>query len=105
MGDEAVWGTWRLLSFECERSDGRRVLPFGPDAFGQLIYGSDGRMSAILSRRDRVPLPSGDPATSSEAERAALADGFAAYGGTYIVGAGTVTHEVEASFLPNWVGA
>ncbi len=101
---ERFWGTWRLVAFEVELASGETAHPFGRDAVGKIIYGSDGQMSAVLSRRERPRLAAGDPAEAAVEELAALGEGFLAYCGTYEVTEEAVLHDVEASFVPNWVG-
>ncbi|MBI5018242.1 MAG: lipocalin-like domain-containing protein [Deltaproteobacteria bacterium] len=104
MREDSLWGAWELVSFEVERVCGEKSFPYGKDPVGQVIYSPDGHMAVIVGRRDRPKLSSGDPASSTACEKAALADAFLSYGGRYQVMGDTVVHEVSVSFLPNWVG-
>ena len=68
------------------------------------MYGSDGRMSAILMAPDR-PLLGGpgfvpaDPAAKLEA-----ANGYVSYAGTFQVVDDQVQHTVTHSLYPDWIG-
>jgi hypothetical protein len=100
-----IVGTWSLIDYR--RARGRAVvLPFGEDPVGFLQYGADGRVSATLARRERVPLSAapgadwrGDPAEWAEA-----AMSYVAYTGRYRVEGDRVLHFVDASLYPNWTG-
>jgi len=96
-------GTWALVEWVVRRGE-RAVHPFGPDATGHLLYGADGHMSAALAAPGRVPFASGDPLGGTDAERAAAAATYLAYGGTWSVEGGRVVHRVRTSLYPNWVG-
>jgi hypothetical protein len=49
---------------------------------------------------------SSDPSAGTALEKKAAFDGYQAYWGTYTVNEeeGTVTHHLEGSLFPNWVG-
>ena len=101
---QPILGTWRLVSLEGATVDGHVSYPYGQDALGYLTYGSDGRMSAIIMSADRPRFPGNDPRGGPAAEKAAAADTFIAYCGTYTLHGGRVVHHVELSLFPNWVG-
>ena len=47
-------GTWTMLSWKKETiATGETVDAHGPDPVGYITYGADGRMHAIIVRRDR----------------------------------------------------
>ena len=99
-------GTWRLVTSEFTRSDGRVMYPYGKDAIGMLIYDEHGYMSAQVMRPDRPIFSSGDIVKGTPEETKVAFDGFVAYFGTYKVNTeeGTVTHLIRGSHFPNWVG-
>ena len=97
-------GTWHLARWESRYDDGRVIFPMGEDAIGFLIYAADGYMAATLSRRDRAPFVTGEMLSAEIAEKARGWDSYFSYVGRYEVGEGKVTHYVEASQFPNWVG-
>ena len=74
--------------------------------FGQLIYDAGGNMSAHVMRSDRPFFAADDPGRGTDAEVRAAFDGHASYFGTYTIDLATqtVTHHVQGSSYPNWVG-
>jgi hypothetical protein len=109
MTDEDFVGVWSLIDYVATAADGTIGHPLGADPYGVGIYTADGWMSAHLMRRDRAPFGNGrrpgvdpiDPETL-----AAAAAGYIGYSGRYTVDdvAGVVSHYVESSFIPDWVG-
>jgi len=79
--------------------------PFGDDAQGRLIYDHGGWMSVQLMVASRPSFASGDwfQATSEELSSAAA---FIGYSGTFVIDerAATVSHVIDMSFFPNWIG-
>lgn len=97
-------GTWLLVDF-ARVVDGEVVSrPLGDRPTGQLTYQPDGRMSALLMRRDRPWQPSLSFLDASDRDRGVVALGFTGYGGTYEIVGSTVTHHVEMSLYPDHVG-
>lgn len=99
-------GSWKLISFHIEDSNGQTVYPFGKEAQGRLIYEPDGRMAVQLMNPNRPGFASDDPLVTSEAEVRAAFGGYTAYYGTYSVNPDeqTIVHHIEAALLPNWMG-
>ncbi len=56
--------------------------------------------------RDRTPCALSEPRLATVKEKEAAYEGYLAYYGTYEVDEreGTVSHHVEGSLFPNWVG-
>ena len=99
-------GAWRLVSYtETAEEGGEPSHPLGDDAGGLLVYAADGHMSVTMMRADRPAFASGDWFRFTPDEVAAAA-AFIAYAGRWSIdeAASTVTHEVELSFFPNWIG-
>ncbi len=107
MGKEQFMGTWKLVSSEFRRSDGQLTYPMGRDAIGIIMYDANGHMSVQIMRPDRPAFASGDQLKGTPMEIKSAFEGFIAYYGVYEVnqGEGTVTHHVEGSSFPNWVGS
>ena len=55
MADRAqLLGTWRMLVWQREFADtGERIDALGADPVGFVSYGADGRVHAIVVKRDR----------------------------------------------------
>ena len=86
-------GTWTMLSWKKENiATGETVDAHGPDPVGYITYGADGRMHAIIVRRDR-PAPETLPPTDTEKLR--LFDSMLAYSGTYTLDDEKVIHHVD----------
>ena len=63
-------------------------------------------MAAQLMRPDRPRLRANDVSDTAVADLKAAFDGYTAYFGAYTfdTAAAQVTHHVEGSLLPNWIG-
>ena len=98
-------GTWRLVSFVGRDAYGQEAATFGSTPLGYLMYDARGRMSVHVTRSDRKSFKSGASAASPEEFREAF-EGYFGYFGTYTVdeSAGTVTHHIEGSSHPDYVG-
>ena len=106
MQSEKLTGTWKLISCEARSSKGEVTRLYGKDPVGMLMYDSRGNMSVLVMRRDRPKFASGDLLKGTPEEIKAAFEGSLAYCGTYEVNEEkeTVTHHVEGSTFPNWVG-
>ena len=94
-------GAWELVSYEIIAADGTKR----PGAYdrGQISYDASGRMSAHLMHSSNTATVS--PQTDDL--RAAAYRRYLGYYGPFVVdtAAGTVTHVVEGSSNPSWVGS
>jgi len=103
-------GTWRLVSCVRTHPDGTTSFPWGQNPVGQIIYLSNGRMSAQIMRPGRSStVPPGVDYGSSKApdrEIREAVSGFVSYFGTYSIDdtARRVSHTLEAALVPGWVG-
>lgn len=106
MQNEQLIGAWKLVSCEARSPSGEVSYPYGRNPFGMLMYDSYGNVFVLLMRRDRPKFASNDQWRGTPEEIKAAFEGFNAYCGTYEVNdeKGTVTHHVEGSLFPNWVG-
>lgn len=77
----------------------------GDDPEGLVVYSGDGTMIVLMARADRPRIASDDLTGGTEAERAHAFASFIAYGGRFEVDGNQVTHHVEMSQFPNWVGS
>jgi hypothetical protein len=100
----SVTGWWELVSWKQNYDDGREVVPLGENPLGRLTYSSTGDFSVIISRPDRLPFSSGQQWSASTQEKAEAYEGMLAYFGKYDFDGETMSHHVEVSLYPNWVG-
>lgn len=93
-------GNWRLVKFE--NFDEKGVARPSAYTSGRIMYDAAGQMAAQLMQSGRKPLST----PPIETERAAAYSSYLSYFGRYTVDPSnsTVTHHVEGSTNPNWVG-
>jgi hypothetical protein len=103
---DSLIGTWQLVSYEAHDAQGNISEPLGKNLLGLLCYTTDGFMSLQVMRKDRPGYSSTDLHVSLTEEMAAAASGYVAYAGRFSVdeAAGMVTHHVQLSLSPTWVG-
>lgn len=101
MSRVALLGTWKLTSYVVMTDTGEKSTPYGEYPKGYLSYSADGRMQVIGTTSGRI-VPH-DSAPTDE-EQVALYKTMFAYGGTYSVETGTVTHHVDISWNEIWSG-
>jgi hypothetical protein len=97
-------GTWKLVSLESRSADGKVSYPLGKDLLGYIMYNENGYMFVAIMSTNRLKFASGDILGGTIDEKVAAADTYVSYCGKYDVQGNTVTHHIELSFFPNWVG-
>lgn len=97
-------GGWRLRAWVSVADDGGEARPMGDAPDGLLVYAADGTMVGIMGPGDRPRFGTDDVMGGTADEQAAAFASFIAYGGRYTVDGDTVTHTVETSLFPDWVG-
>ena len=94
-------GSWEMVSFENIAADGTRR----PGAYdrGQIFYDASGRMSAQLMHSSNKA----DQSPPTDDARATAYRRYLGYYGPFVVdeAKGTVTHIVDGSSNPSWVGS
>jgi len=94
-------GAWELVNYEIIAADGSRQ----PGAYdrGQISYDSSGRMSAHLMNSANKA----EATPQTDQLRAAAYRRYLGYYGPFVVdeGKGVVTHIVDGSSNPSWVGS
>jgi hypothetical protein len=88
-------GTYQLVSASINYLDTGEIVPdiYGKNAKGFIMYGTDGRMLAVITNDNR-PKPESITKTTDE-QRIALYRTMQAYGGTYKFDGKTVEHHVD----------
>jgi hypothetical protein len=107
-------GTWRLLEYTFSYDDDTVEHPWGTDVAGYLLYSAEGYMSANLnpahrswrSRRARLAaeVPDVGKAGATHFGRGAIPRDYIGYSGGFALEGNTITHMVEVSLFPHWVG-
>lgn len=97
-----IGGTWKLIAWRRNASDGTISYPLGADARGVLVYTPNGQMAVQITRSNRPALTTDDPLGGDVTARADAYSGYLAYFGTYTVQGKTVVHNIDGSLFPNW---
>lgn len=94
-------GAWEMVSYEIIAADGNRR----PGAYdrGQITYDASGRMSAHLMHSSNKA----DQTPQTDEARALAYRRYLGYYGPFVVdeAKGIVTHIVEGSSNPSWIGS
>jgi len=96
-------GTWKMVDYFFETTDGQRLYPWGPKPTGWLIIDGKGGLSAqSMHDKDRQM---SQPPTQEQQARAFQT--YSAYFGNYRVdtAAKTLTTRVVGGLDPSWVGS
>ncbi|MFX1521184.1 MAG: lipocalin-like domain-containing protein [Promethearchaeota archaeon] len=104
MTQKSLVGTWRLISCELRREDGKVNYPFGKDASGNITYTEDGHMFVAVMSSNRTKFASGDFRGGTTEETLAAASTYLSYCGKYDIHGNEVIHRIEVSSYPNWIG-
>ena len=104
MTQQALVGTWKLVSYELRYADGTTSHPLGRRASGYLIYIADGHICGAMMRDDRPHFAGDNFQKGGVEDQAATARTYVCYCGPYEVRGEKVVHHVEVSLFPNWVG-
>ncbi|MFC1950974.1 lipocalin-like domain-containing protein [Chloroflexota bacterium] len=104
MGDNPFVGTWRLVSFEVRSNEGKVYYPWGEHPVGYIMYNEDGYMSVSMMDPSRSLFGVSDLPRGTMEQKAAAADKYISYAGTYETRGGKVIHHVDVSLFPDWVG-
>ncbi|MBI4776193.1 MAG: lipocalin-like domain-containing protein [Deltaproteobacteria bacterium] len=99
-------GAWKLVSFIMHGRQGETAHLLGEDPQGLIVYHECGYMSAQLANPSVPKFADDNQWLGAPEEIKAAFEGFVSYYGTYSISeeSKTVTHHVEVSLFPNWVG-
>jgi hypothetical protein len=100
-------GVWTLQKYSAITEGLPPRYPFGLKPHGQLIYTSDGFVSAMLMAPDRPKLSGNSLTDGTPDEYIAAGQGFIGYSGVYEVdeARSVVTHRPLVAFSPNMVAS
>src|SRR5262249_11246314 len=93
-------GTWALQSDLSTTTDGRTILPFGPQPSGIAIFDSTGHFAIINARPDLPRFASNDRMRGTAEENEAIVHGSFAFFGTYTVTNGVIVQHIEGGTWP-----
>jgi hypothetical protein len=93
---QSVVGTYRLVSFESNYSDGTTTEPFGANPSGYVIV-TPKRFKAALASSNRK-------AAAHVEDKAALLSALIAYTGTYTIEGNKIITGVDVSWNQAWTG-
>jgi hypothetical protein len=101
-----IVGTWRLISYEIMDHHGHSRYPLGEESAGILVYDRQGNMTGQMMKAKRHRYASDDMRKGTSEEMASAIKSYLAYFGKYSIDENnqSVTHIVEGSLFPNWVG-
>jgi hypothetical protein len=99
-------GTWIFVRTEATQADGKKILPFGPNPKGTLIFTEDGHFAHLQVAADIPKFASNSRVTGTAEENKAVVQGSIALSGTYTVDEtiNAFIRKIEATTFPNWVG-
>ncbi|MDD2610214.1 MAG: lipocalin-like domain-containing protein [Giesbergeria sp.] len=97
-------GRWDIVSWEQRYDDGRCELPMGTQLEGFIRYLPDGDMVCMICRVPRQPFQKGGQWNAPDEEKAGAYNTMLSYAGRYTVDGDVLTHNVEMSLFPNWIG-
>lgn len=103
-GKNSLVGTWKLVSCEVHRSDGRTSYPYGKTPSGYILYDGTGYMSVAITSGGRQAFAEGSIHRATAREKARAARTYLSYAGRYEMNGTQVVHHVEVSLYPDWVG-
>jgi hypothetical protein len=99
--EEKLLGSWKLVSASSIGRNGERnETAYGENPTGLLTYAPNGRVTSLIAYGGRKPLPM----NSRPEDQAEAFSTFLAYTGRYSVADEKVTHHIEISSIPNYVG-
>ncbi|MEP3298089.1 MAG: lipocalin-like domain-containing protein [Pseudoruegeria sp.] len=97
-------GTWSLLTWFNETSEGHRIYPLGKEAEGFISYTSDGFVFVQMVAKNRTLYTVNDPFGGTLEEDSAAIKSQISYSGSYEDKGDHVIHRVKAASCPNWIG-
>ncbi len=97
-------GTWNLVDWRIEYSDGGVTRPFGDCPHGYIIYSADGIMSASIARGRRAALGIANARNAAVEQKAEAFDSYFHYAGPWRIEGTDVVHAVTMSLNPDMSG-
>jgi Lipocalin-like domain len=101
--ESSIVGTWLLTGADKLLPDGQRVLDYGPNPHGLVIFTADGYYSVQIYRAERLKFASGDKFKGTPDEYKEVSLSMSVHFGRYSVDPvkHTITFKVDRSSVPN----
>lgn len=97
-------GSWHLVDWRIEYSDGGITRPFGEGAHGYIVYTADGIMTASIAKSARPPFGMANARNASAEQKSEAFDSYFHYAGPWRIDGDDVVHEVTLSLNPDMTG-
>jgi Lipocalin-like domain len=97
-------GTWQLVDWRIEYSDGGVTRPFGEGAHGYIIYAADGTMTASIAKGSRETFGIANARNAHADQKAQAFDSYFHYAGPWRIDGEVVVHTVTMSLNPDMTG-
>jgi hypothetical protein len=97
-----LFGAWNAAGQDRLNPDGTITQLIPASAPGRIMYTPEGFMSVVAT--NGTPLPTTEPTTLTEAQRAAAAMACTAYTGRWELKDGQLFHHIDAAVFPAWIG-
>jgi Lipocalin-like domain len=97
-------GTWQLVDWRIEYSDGGVTRPFGAAPLGYIIYAADGTMTASIATGAREKFGLANARNASVDQKAEAFDSYFHYAGRWRIDGEDVIHSVTMSLNPDMTG-
>lgn len=99
----SIIGTWRMISWtKTVVATGETTDAMGVDPTGYIAYHADGRMMALVVNSHRRQLTGSTP---SDHEKIDLFNSMLAYSARYTLTENELTHHVDVTCNPAWIGS
>ena len=101
---KAIAGTWTMVSNTVTLPSGEKVLPFGPNPTGIMVFGPDGRYMNTVMKATLPKIAANSRAKGTAEENSAIVEGSIAHFGKYSVEGQAIVFNIERSTFANWDG-
>ena len=98
-----IIGVWKLISFEIVFEDHEKILPYGKNPIGHLIYTENDYVAVQFMPSVRKKCLSDDYRSTTIEEKKEMADNCGGYTGQYEIQNNAIIHYPEVCIFPNFI--